>query len=229
MSTSDANKYSIVLRFTGGNSERLFLNERLNNLKETEALVYPAPIKEERNRYYTAYSLDYVVSSIVMIIAAAGSLAAIAQLIYEFRKNRSRNEKIASSSRANNVYIKKNSTEIEITGDFSIDDVLEIIQKSKREGSSEEAAAWLRQEKDKLRIKEIESELKSIEYAIPKYARLIELFEEDLEKLKPWQIKRYEESKSKMKELEEEARCLRKELGHLHKEIDNLREILKEK
>mgnify|MGYP001141019421 CR=1 FL=1 len=243
-STSDRDTYRFVMRFTGGKNDRELLSARLKELEGTDALIYADPTPAENWVYAHASSIDLVVNSVVMVITVAGSLAAIAQCIREFLKERSkRREELdrgilgmafpkgerppsdiseALSPPRSSILIKRNSIEIELTTELSENDILKILETVGKIMSREEALAWLQERNYILRKESIERELEPIEYAVPKYAGIVELFEKDLGQLKPQQLKRYKEYKTRLKRLQNEAR-------RLTEELENLRVILTRK
>lgn len=210
-------KIKFSMTFTGGNQERKIISSLLNSINETEALVYPEPTQIERDVYATAYSLDFVLNSVVLVITTVGSLAAIAQLFYEVFRDRSSEDKNQKTSKIKELEIKINSNEIEITGDLQVEDILNILKEAK-EISQTEANDWLQYEKNNLEINKKEAEIKSTKKAIEVYTRLVELFEEDVDDLVQWQIKRYEKVKNELKEEIILQEKMKKELKKLYDE-----------
>ena len=233
-SRPDKHSCSFIMRFTGGESDREFFNARLNGVKETEVLVYPDPTPAEKWVYSRACSIDLVVNSVIVIVSVAGSLAAIAQCVHEFLKDRSKKADKADrqiiglgfdkatrvpsgiyealSPAKSHVLIKADSTEIEVTGEFSKKDILDVLREAAKMTTHGRAFAWLQMKRDMLRKEAIELELRTIGNALPEYARIVGGFERKLDELGPDQLKSYRKYKTRMKRLQERAKLLRKEL-----------------
>ena len=187
--------YRITLQFVGGESDRATFSTRLDRLKGVESLIYPDPTPTEKWVYSHASSVDFVVNSMAMIIATAGSIATIAHLIYEFLKDRAKKKEInrqimgiawvgeipagayqvVFGKVANKVLVKSDSRKVEITGDFSKDDIIEILKTTAKVTNFEKASDWLRKQKNELDRGEVERELKVTEEAIKKYLELLEV------------------------------------------------------
>jgi hypothetical protein len=229
--------YKITLQFIGGESDREIFFTRLNEMEKVEALVYKKPTPAEEWVYSHASSADVVVTSIIMIITLAGSIAEIASLIYEFLKDRAKKKEIDRQIMAvcfsgkipkgvgevlhgkvpNKVLVKSNSKEVEISGDFSKDEIIEILSTIGERTTLEEASKWFQRQNTELAIQKIEQELEPIEKALPEYRKLLELYEKD-EKLESWQKTDYRRHKERMEALEKKAEQLRKRLKQLNKE-----------
>lgn len=203
MSSSEERTYRFILQFKGYEYDREFFDERLNKLKETEALVYrdPTPLEAEIYSRECAQAHDYAVNSIVMIITVARALAEIAQCIHEFLKDKSKNS----------VFVKMDSREVEVTGELSKEEIIEIIREGAKITTYEEAYKWIQYQRNTLEIAraEVIDELKSIENITSKYVGMTEVFEKDSDRLKPWQVKRYKEYKKKLKIFQDAVKKLR--------------------
>lgn len=228
--------YELTLQFVGGESDRSTFSRRLNGLKGVEALVYPDPTPTEKWVYSHASSADFVVNSVVMIIATAGSIATITHLIYDFLKDRTRKkeldrrimamayvgkvppdaDQVAFGKVPNKVLVRSDSKEVEITGDFSKGDIIEILKTTARVANHEEASSWLLKQKNELEKHKIEQELRATKEAIAKYRELLEAYEKD-DKLESWQKKDYRKYKARMNSLKHKAERLKKRLEHLEK------------
>jgi len=227
--------YKITLQFVGNESDRAALSARLHRSKEVEFLTYPSPTPAEEWVYSHASSPDFVVNTVVMIIATAGSIATIAHLIYDFLKDRAQKKEIDRRIEGmawigkipqgahqvvfgkveNKLLVKSDSRTVEITGDFSKDDIIEIL-KTTRLTNFDEASDWLRKKQNSLRMREIKQELKSTEEAISKYRELLEVYEKD-DKLEPRQKEDYRKYKARMNSFKNKAQRLKKRLENLRK------------
>lgn len=227
--------YKITLQFVGSELDRAAFSARLSRLKEVESLIYPNPTPAEEWVYSHASSPDFVINTVVMIIATVGSIATIAHLIYDFLKDRAQKKEIdrrimgmawvgkippgahqvVFGKVENKLLVKSDSRTVEITGDFSKDDIIEILKTTKLT-NFDKASDWLRKKKNRLRMREIKQELKSTEEAIAKYRELLEVYEKD-NKPKSWQKEDYHKYKTRMNRLKYKAGRLKKRLWNLEK------------
>ena len=206
--------YQITLQFTGGESDREALSNDLTDLEGVKALVYPDPTPIEERLYSFAFSTDYVVNSVVTIIATAGSIATIANLIHSLLKDR--REKKTKDGKLKKIFVKTNSKYVEITGDLSEKAIVQILKEASTIANSEEALRWLRNRQNELDRRKIQRRLRIIEKALPEYRKLLELYEKD-EHLEPWQEEDYARHNTSMKSLEDEVESLKKTLRELEK------------
>ncbi|MCZ2808215.1 MAG: hypothetical protein O2V44_02555 [Candidatus Bathyarchaeota archaeon] len=212
--TTEQNLHKFTLRFFGGNSDRVFFFEGLNDLEGSKSLVWPTPNLTDDQQPQLAFSgFDLVAESMVMIIATAGSIATIANFIYTFLKDRAEKEKVETTQ--GKVLIHSNSRRIEITGKYSRADIIKIL-KATEMVDSRKAYDWLQRKSDRLAKSEFENELKSLEDAYPKYQKLLELYEED-KNLKPWQKRDYRKFKARTKSLASEIKKLKRKIRQLEK------------
>ena len=207
--------HKITLQFVGGNSDRAFFFEGLNDLEGSKSLVWPTPtiISDQRPTEVFCSGLDHVVESIAMIIATVGSITTIANFIYTFLKDRAEKEKVKSAR--NKVLICSNSHRVEITGDFSRDDIIKILQATEMVDSGK-AYDWFQRQADNLKKSEFENELKSLGDAYPKYQKLLELYEKD-RNLEPWQKRDYRKYKKRTESLASRIKQLKREVRQLEK------------
>jgi len=156
---------------------------------------------------------ELTAESIVTIIATAGSIATIANLIYTFLKDRA--DKEQSKPAKNRVWISSNAKKIEISGDFSREDIIKIL-KATEKVDSRKAYDWFQRQTDNITKSELENELESLENAYPRYLKLLELYEKD-DNLEPWQERDYQKYKVRMENLTSRIKQLRRKLKQLEK------------
>jgi len=206
--------YQITLQFTGGESDREAFSNGLTDLEGVKSLVYPDPTPIEEDLYSFASSIDYVVNSVVTIIATAGSIATIATLIRSLLKDR--REKKTEDGKLKKILVKTNSKYVEIKGELSEKAIVQILKETSTIANSEEALRWLRDQQNELDRREIQGRLRTIEETLPEYRKLLKLYEEDKD-LEPWQEEDYARHKTNMKSLQDEVENLKKKLRDLEK------------
>lgn len=215
--TTEQKFHRFTLRFLGGNSDRAFFFEGLKDLEGSKSLVWPTPTitSDQRPPRREAFSgFDLVVESMVMIIATAGSMATIANFIYTLLRDRTE-EKVRPEH--GKVLVCSNSQRIEITGSFSRDDIIKILQATEMV-SSRKAQDWFQKQSNNLKKSELENELKSLEDAYPKYQKLLELYEKDKD-LEAWQERDYRKYKARMESIASEIEKLKRKIRHLKKRL----------
>jgi hypothetical protein len=217
-------KHLITLQFMSGNDDRWFLSEELNSLKGVNALVRPNPTQprvsselECNISQYASVAPD-LVNSIVIIIATAGSIAGIASLVWSILKDKSNHQR---NGRIEKILVKSESRQVEITGAFSKDEIIEILRASATVTDSNQASKWLRQKQNNFDAQNISQRLMILADALPKYRRLLKLYERD-DALEPWQKADYACYRSRTRSLEIQFNNLSRRLRKLQEELSVL-------
>lgn len=210
--------HKITLHFPGDNSDRAFFSQGLDNLEGSKSFVWPTPTFRTKQAMEPAFSFsgfELTAESIVNIIATSGSIATIANLIYTFLKDRA--DKEQSKPARNKVWISSNAKKIEISGDFSREDIVKILEATEKV-DSKKAHDWFQKQTDSITKSELEDELESLEDAFPKYLKLLELYEND-DSLEPWQERDYQKYKIRMENLTSRIKQLRRKLKQMEEHV----------
>ncbi len=224
--------YKFEFQFEAGNDDRLLFSDKLSTFEDSDFLIYTDPTEAEKWVYSHARSFDLIVNTVVMVVSTAGGVAAIAQLIFDILEQRKRKNEarpivgiywgknpppnaseVVFKPPENQVLVKQGSKIVRISGDFSKDEILAILQKAAAT-HRKNADAWIQKRKTHLRIQEIEQELRHAQWAIGEYNKLLEVFEND-KPLSSDQKQAYVKYKKQKAYLCQQASRLRKELKRL--------------
>lgn len=141
-----------------------------------------------------------------------------ASLVWSILKDKSNHQR---NGRIEKILVKSDSRQVEITGAFSKDEIIEIVRASATVTDSNQASKWLRQKQNNFDAQNISQRLMILADALPKYRRLLKLYERD-DALEPWQKADYARYRSRTRSLEIEFNNLSRRLRKLKEELSVL-------
>jgi len=211
--------------------QRILLT-RLKSIKGNKTNVAPSPNAYDSWFYGHASALEYLVNTVVMTIATAGSIASIAQVLHEFLVSRRRKRKEETikgfaymtppppntSVPDGTIRIVHGKDWVEIGKKTSLKKIKAVLSKFSEIGDYQTASKPLRKRLLRIQLSETKKELESVKEVVSSYEQLVATFEKPPQLKHRWQRQKLRTYTGKLRRCKGKVNSLRSRIAKLEAE-----------